>query len=98
MEVAASLAPRTDYAASALQASLDQANAGMRAGVPLLGPPKLRRVTFQGAQAGEAAPRSGASTALPTGPDGPYYEPDGVAGTTIRLRRAPTVILLQARG
>lgn len=100
MELAASMPPSTDLSADALEATLVQANAGVRkgAGVFALAAPRLERVVFKGAQGGELIAADGRRTVLPLAKGDPYYQPaKGAAARAIRLKRAPAMILLESR-
>jgi hypothetical protein len=95
--IVATIAPGPDTPVVTLQASLAQANAALHTGtLPFVGPPRLRRLVFQGAEGGVVVAADGRRVVMPIGPDGPYLDPEPRdAGSVIRFRRPPTAILLR---
>lgn len=95
--VVASLRPGLEVSVATLQASLAQANSALHTtAVPFIGPPRLHRLVFSGAEGAVVVAANGRRDVLPIGQDGPYFEPDATdAGAVIRFRRPPTSILLR---
>lgn len=100
LELAATLPAATEYGAEALQASIAQGRAGIRkgAGVFAVAAPKIDRALFRGAESGELILADGRRLILPKAKGDPFYLPvANQAARTIRLKRAPSAVILSGK-
>ena len=97
--LASAPAPAREIEAGEVSATLNQANTAIRkaAGIVGLVAPKMGRVVFTGAGAGEMVDAQGRRTPLPmqAGESGPYFQPAAAPGARrVVLARAPSRIML----
>jgi len=100
MQLLAKVAPAREIAAAQLTAAIDQCAQTIKSKAGLIGfaAPKIKRVGFVGAGSGAAVNAQGVAKPLPTGKDGPQFDPEQMPGiVTIRLARVPTMIALLER-
>jgi len=97
MEVTAIVPLRAEIAEPLLEASLAQANSALHTGVPLISPPRFRRLVFEGAQGGEVVSVDGQRRQLPTRDGVAYYEPSPEAhDAVLRFRQPPSHVILSS--
>lgn len=92
LEIRPNVAPAAEMSATALAASLAQANAGIRraAGIARFAVPTMTRIVFNGARGGVAVLADGTSAPLPMVENSPSFTPSAMpTARTIRFERAP---------
>ena len=97
MSLLATATPAREMDAAELEAALAQTNAGIRKAAGPIGlvAPKMARISFAGAGAGEAVTADGRRTPLPVLKGSPYYQPSTMPNVRrLVFARTPSELLI----